>query len=155
MATKQRGAPAPTATKAATAENLAQRAKEKADAEQFAARVSTDGTVNVALVAQYLPNVNGGASPQALSAVLQEQVKAIASGDLTQLETMLLAQATALQAMFIDLASKARGQTNREWMQLHSTLALKCAAGSRHAIVALAELRAPNPHISPSKACMA
>ena len=35
MATKQRGAPAPTATKAATAENLAQRAKEKADAVEL------------------------------------------------------------------------------------------------------------------------
>ena len=70
------------------------------------------------------------------------QVKAISFGDLTQPETMLLAQATALQAMFVDLAGKARHRTSRERMQLHSTLALKCAAASRQAIVALAELRA-------------
>lgn len=44
--------------------------------------------------------------------------------------------------MFVDLAQKARHQTNREWLQLHSTLAPKCAAGSRQAIIALAELRA-------------
>jgi len=132
-----------TAKTAPAAEDPAQQAKKKADEEQLAASVATDGTANVALVAQYLPNVNGGASPQALADVLHGQVKAIAGGDLTQLETMLLAQATALQAMFIDLASRARSQTNREWLQLHSTLALKCAAGSRQAIVALAELRAP------------
>jgi len=132
-----------TAKTAPTAEDLAQQAKKKADEEQFAARVSTDGTANVVVVARYLPNLNGGASSQALSAVLQEQVKAIAGGDLTQLETMLLAQATALQAMFVDLAYRAKAQDSREWLQLHSTLALKCAAGSRQAIVALAELRAP------------
>jgi len=132
-----------TAKTAPTAEDLAQQAKKKADEEQFAARVSTDGTVNLVVVARYLPNLNGGASSQALSAVLQEQVKAIAGGDLTQLETMLLAQATALQAMFVDLAYRAKAQDSREWLQLHSTLALKCAAGSRQAIVALAELRAP------------
>ena len=132
-----------TAKTAPTAEDLAQQAKKKADEEQFAARVSTDGTVNLVVVARYLPNLNGGASSQALSAVLQEQVKAIAGGDLTQLETMLLTQATALQAMFVDLAYRAKAQDSREWLQLHSTLALKCAAGSRQAIVALAELRAP------------
>jgi len=132
-----------TAKTAPAAEDPAQQAKKKADEEQLAASVATDGTANVALVAQYLPNVNGGASPQALADVLHGQVKAIAGGDLTQLETMLLAQATALQAMFVSLAGKARHQTNREWLQLHSTLALKCAAGSRQAIVALAELRAP------------
>ena len=142
MATKKTTKTTPAKT-APTAEDLAGQAKKKADAERFTARVATDGTANVALVAQYLPNLNDGTTPQALAEVLHGQVKAITSGDLTQLEAMLLAQATALQAMFIDLASKARGQTNREWMQLHSTLALKCAAGSRQAIVALAELRAP------------
>lgn len=142
MTTKKATKTAP-ARSVATAEDLARQAKTKADDDQFVARVATDGTVNCALVAQYLPELNGGVSPQALSIALPGQVKAIASGDLTQLETMLLSQATALQAMFVDLAGKARVQTNREWMQLHSTLALKCAAGSRQAIVALAELRMP------------
>ena len=65
----------------------------------------------------------------------------MASGDLTQLETMLLTQAAALQAMFVDLALRGRAQNNREWLQTHTALALKCAAGSRQAIVALADRR--------------
>ena len=56
---------------------------------------------------------------------------------------MLLTQATALQAMFVDLAVRARKQDRFEGIQIMTTLALKCAAQSRQAVTALAELRMP------------
>ena len=45
--------------------------------------------------------------------------------------------------MFTDLAIRAKQQNRLDAIQTMTTLALKCASGSRQAIVALAELRAP------------
>ena len=56
---------------------------------------------------------------------------------------MLLTQATALQAIFIDLALRAKRQDRFEGIHTMTTLALKCAAQSRQAVTALAELRMP------------
>jgi hypothetical protein len=102
-----------------------------------------DGTANVVIAAAYLPGINQDVSPQTLASLLNDQVQAISSGDLSQLEKLLLSQAIALQAMFVDLASKAREQTTRDNLQAVTSLALKSAAGSRQAITALADLRMP------------
>ena len=111
--------------------------------DRHTARIMTDGSSVAAVVRRYLPSVNDGSTIQTLAEITQEQAVAIAGGDLSQLETMLLSQATALQAMFIDLAYRAKEQTTRDCLQTVTGLALKCASGSRQAIVALAELRMP------------
>jgi len=103
----------------------------------------TDGTFNMAVVRSYLPVPNSDGQVGALLDLAPEQVKAIAAGDLTQLESMLLTQAVALQAMFSDLARRGRDQPHIEWQRMLMSLSLKCAAGSRQATVALAELRMP------------
>ena len=118
-------------------------AKAKQDADLFNARVMTDGSCNAVVVQQYLPNINGGADVSILAHMGTEQAKAIGSGDLSQLEAMLLTQATALQAMFVDLATRAKRQDRFDGIQTMTTLALKCAAQSRQAVTALAELRMP------------
>jgi len=107
------------------------------------ARVATDGTFNIALVKLYMPKVNDDVDLHALVDQLPAQVEAIAAGDLTQLENVLLTQAMALQAMFTDLALRGRDQNHIEWQRMLMSLALKCAAGSRQAVVARAELRMP------------
>jgi hypothetical protein len=107
------------------------------------ARLAMDGTANVLLVETYLPGVSEGSNPKVLANLLNDQVQAIACGNLSQLEKMLLSQAIALQAIFVDLASTARDQTTHNNLQIVTSLALKCAAGSRQAITALAELRTP------------
>jgi hypothetical protein len=99
--------------------------------------------VNAAVTLAYLPAVNGGSTVQALYEAGDMQARVIAAGDLTQLETLLLTQASALQAMFIDLACRAKNQNQFNGIQTMTSLALKAAAGSRQAIVALAELRMP------------
>ncbi len=126
-----------------TANEPSQQAAAKAKADRFSARVATDGTCNAVVVQQYLPGVNGGGDAQALADIGGEQARAVGAGDLSQLERMLLSQATALQAMFIDLACRGKQQANRDALQVYTTLALKCATGSRQAITALAELRTP------------
>jgi len=131
------------AIRASTLEDIAQQAKAKAEAARNVARVATDGTFNIALVKLYMPKVNDGVDLHALVDQLPAQVKAIAAGDLTQLESMLLTQAVALQSMFSDLALRGRDQPHIEWQRMLMSLALKCASGSRQAIVALAELRMP------------
>ena len=115
----------------------------KARADTDTARVMTNGQCNAAVVQQYLHFVNGGSNIQALAEVSTEQALKIGSGDLYSLEHMLLSQATALQAMFVDLALRAKRQDRYDGIQIMTTLALKCAAQSRQAVTALAELHQP------------
>lgn len=147
MATKTKAPQATPDAKRAAAERAEEQArkaaKAKQDADHFNARVLTDGSCNAAVVQQYLSNVNGGGDLATLAHTGTEQAKAIGGGDISQLEAMLLSQATALQAMFTSLALRARQQDRFDGIQTLTTLALKAAAGSRQAITALAELRMP------------
>ena len=132
----------PKATRAAVAEDPARKAQ-AADDEMNTARVMQNGQANAVVVQQYLRFVNDGSSALALSKVSTKDAIAIGSGDLSNLEHMLLTQATALQAMFVDLALRAKQQDRFDGIQIMTTLALKCAAQSRQAVTALAELRMP------------
>ena len=131
----------PKATRA-TAEDPARKA-EAADDEMNTARVMQNGQANAVVVQQYLRFVNDGSSALALSKVSTKHAIAIGSGDLSNLKHMLLTQATALQAMFVDLALRAKRQDRFDGIQIMTTLALKCAAQSRQAVTALAELHQP------------
>lgn len=143
MATKTKAPRATPTTKLATAEDLARAAKAKTHADRHTARILIDGTINALVVQQYLPKVNDGGDLPTMAELNSEQARAIGGGDMSMLEAMLLSQATALQAMFIDLAVRAKAQDRYNGIQVMTALALKCAAQSRQAIVALAELRMP------------
>lgn len=110
---------------------------------KYVARVLTDGSANAAIVQQYSKNINGGGDITAICEATSISTKAIGTGDLSQLEGMLLTQATALQAMFVDLALRAKLQTSFDSIQTMTTLALKCASQSRQAITALADIKLP------------
>ena len=142
MATKPKTPKTP-ATALTTAADAAAAAKAKRAADLHTARIMIDGSINAVVVQKYLPGVNDGGDMLTLVEVTREQVKAIAGGDLSMLEGMLLSQATALQAMFTDLAARAKPQDRFDAIQTMTTLALKCAAQSRQAVTALAELRMP------------
>ena len=143
MATKPKRSQAPTATTAATTQELARTPMEIAGEDIETARVMTNGQCNALVVQQYLHYVNGGCDVQALSEVSTKDAQAISGGDFRSLEHMLLTQATALQAMFVDLATRAKRQDRFDGIQILTNLALKCAAQSRQAVTALAELKAP------------
>ena len=147
MATKTKTPRAAPEPKPAAVERAEERAREAAKAEHetslWTATFLTNGRCNGVVVQKYLNYVNGGSTEKALSEVSAEQARAIGGGDFSSLEYMLLTQATALQAMFADLAVRARNQTRFDGIQTMTTLALKCAAQSRQAVTALAELRMP------------
>lgn len=106
------------------------------------AEVMIDGRCNAAVVQSYLGQV-GDTDLHALAVAVSTQARAIAKDDLGGLEHMLLTQATALQAMFTDLALRAKRQDRLDAIQTLTNLALKCAAQSRQSIEALGELRVP------------
>ena len=62
---------------------------------------------------------------------------------MSDLEGMLVAQAFAMQAMFTDLATRARAQTTREGVNALTTLAIKAQAASRASVQAVVELKNP------------
>lgn len=114
------------------------------EARRWAAETMVDGTACAAVAARSLSGIgNGAADAHDLRCFIADTVKGVAAGDLSVLEKMLLSQSVTLQAMFADLAFKAQQQTHRDNLQVMTSLALKAAAGSRQAIVALAELRMP------------
>lgn len=76
-------------------------------------------------------------------ATLQEQGQAIHQGDMTQVESMLIGQAVALQSMFVDFALRAKKAKSLPEVQCLAQLALRSQAGSRSTLQTLAEVKNP------------
>lgn len=82
-----------------------------------------------------------------LIAELRERAAAVAEGDLRGPEAMLVGQVSALQAMFVDLAMRAKREDHLDDIEKLTNLALKAASGVRQAISALGDLKAPKTAI--------
>ena len=78
-----------------------------------------------------------------LVAGLSESCGEVKDGDLSTLEAMLIAQATALQTMFSSLARRAATQEHMRQYETFMGLALKAQAQSRATITALVDLKYP------------
>jgi hypothetical protein len=74
---------------------------------------------------------------------LEGKINAVQSGDLNEMEAMLVGQAHALQTIFVGLLAKASAQINVEHQDLYFKLALKAQAQSRSTIQTLAEFKFP------------
>ena len=74
---------------------------------------------------------------------LSDSCKRVNNGDLSTLEAMLVAQATALQTMFASLARRAATQEHLRQYETFMGLALKAQAQSRATITALVDLKYP------------
>ena len=74
---------------------------------------------------------------------LDTQIQRLRGGDMSAVEAMLFAQATALQAIFVDLATRAQRQERLPVMQAQLTMALKAQAQCRATLEALAEVKNP------------
>jgi len=74
---------------------------------------------------------------------LKSTFKDVKVGNLSGMEQMLVAQATALQTMFTSLALRAQAQTHMPNLEKFMGLALKAQAQSRATIQALVELKYP------------
>lgn len=74
---------------------------------------------------------------------LDNNIKEVENGDLSSMEAMLIAQAQALQTVFVSLGLKASSQTQLKHYTEFMTLALKAQSQSRATIQALIELKYP------------
>ena len=74
---------------------------------------------------------------------LEGSIHAVKAGDLSHLEAMLLAQATALQTLFTTFAIKASRQQHLPNHQVFMTMAFKAQAQSRATLQTLVELKNP------------
>jgi len=74
---------------------------------------------------------------------LKAKFAKVQTGDLSDPEAMLLAQAHALQSIFSALALKALGQVGLPSMQMCMSVALKAQAQSRATLTALADMKNP------------
>ena len=74
---------------------------------------------------------------------LEQTIEVVRSGDLAALEGMLVAQAFALQAVFVDCATRARAQTSREASGTLMQAAMKAQAQCRATVQTIGELKNP------------
>jgi hypothetical protein len=86
---------------------------------------------------QYTPTIDD------VAADLRRAIAGVKSGNLDELESMLLAQGKALQAMFAHFAVKAAGPWSMNLTPAYAALAFKAQSQARATIIALAELKRP------------
>lgn len=79
----------------------------------------------------------------ALIEALRQSTGQSKAGDLSQLEAMLISQATALQAIFTSFARRATNQQYQQHLESFMGMALKAQAQSRATISALVDLKYP------------
>lgn len=107
-------------------------------------RTLCDPLANTATVAHaYGGELFQGADINASIAAVTEITARVKGGDLGDLEAMLIAQATALQTMFVHLANRAQRQQLQRNMTDFLNMALKAQAQSRATISALVDLKFP------------
>ena len=87
--------------------------------------------------------VKTSVSPENIYKSVGAQINCVNSGDLTQVEGMLLGQAIALQSMFHNLAERAKGADSLQKVQCLTQLALRAQACSRNTLQTLIEVKNP------------
>lgn len=106
------------------------------------AHLATGGAFPATLIVNSYLKLNS-MDPTAMLSALQDQAQALHRGDMTQVESMLIGQAVALQSMFLDFAIRAKKAQSLETIQCLTQLALRSQAGSRSTLQTLAEVKNP------------
>lgn len=110
------------------------------------AEASVNPAINAASLIdsyQYDAFGDGAVEMNALVGTLKASMDKTHGGDLSELEDMLMGQATALQTMFVSLAKRAQRQEYQKNLEAFLGLALKAQAQSRATIQAIVELKYP------------
>ena len=132
--------------KAAGNPKVLQVAKTKDQTEaQAVAWVAVSPETNAAVVIDaYQANIAGSdVNLMALIEALRKSTEQSKAGDLSNLEAMLIGQATALQAIFTSFARRATNQQYQQHLESFMGMALKAQAQSRATISALVDLKYP------------
>ncbi|VTU35474.1 hypothetical protein [Variovorax sp. RA8] len=123
---------------------------------QTVGRIASDPAVNAGSVMQSFGNHLGDeVSLMSMIDVIQSTTQRVKDGDLSDLEAMLVSQATALQTIFTNLARRAQAQQYQRNLEAFLGLALKAQAQSRATISALVDLKYPRTTVIAKQANVA
>jgi len=114
--------------------------------DRLIANLAIDGMLSNALtLVKFSPGTLGALSLHDCALSLLESAKLVQGGDLSAAETMLLAQAVALNGIFGELARRAALNMGEHLTatETYLKLALKAQSQSRATLVALAEIKSP------------
>lgn len=111
---------------------------------QAVAQLALRPSVNAALVMQeFAKGPLGEQDPGALVDEISDGIRKMHDGDMSVAEAMLLAQAQALQSMFMNLARRAARQDRPEHMEALLRMALKSQNQCRMTLETLATVKNP------------
>lgn len=108
-----------------------------------AARMALSPSLNAVAVIEKYGKPLGELDLATLHESLNDSVAKIWGGDLKQCEAMLLAQAHALQAIFMNLARRAAGENYLAQYETHLRIALKAQSQCRATLETLASIKNP------------
>ena len=111
----------------------------KLSAEFINSPSKMSGSVSEAITRSMFPEMD----LSTLISELNSQISNVQSGNLENLEAMLVGQANALQTIFVSLTRRAAAQEYLKQYGVYMTLALKAQSQSRATIQALTELKYP------------
>lgn len=115
---------------------------------QVGAKLAAIGLVSSQTAAIYSPQVNGEkVGMEDMIAEASKAARSVADHKLGRVETMLVSQMIALDAMFNNLAQRAYKAEYMDGMATYTKLALRCQAQARCAAEALAMIKNPQPYI--------
>lgn len=80
-----------------------------------------------------------------LATELASQVKAVNQGDMQRTEGILISQAQALDAIFVNLMRRSVNQTNAAHWEMYMRMGMKAQSQCRATLQALAEMKNPRP----------
>lgn len=119
-------------------------------------RIAVDPAVNAGSVMQsFSGHLGDGVDLMSMIGAIQGATKRVKAGDLSDLEGMLISQATALQTIFTNLARRAQAQQYQRNLESFLSLALKAQAQSRSTISALVDLKYPKTTVIAKQANVA
>ena len=116
---------------------------EQTDNERYAKISLTASTMSAVLTDAFTKKLFPSSDIVDVANVLSNKISDIQDGDMKPIEAMLIAQAQALQTMFVSLGREAVGKTQLNQYTAFMNLALKAQSQSRATIQALVELKYP------------
>ena len=116
---------------------------EQNDNERYAKISLTASTMSAVLTDAFTKKLFPSSEIVDVANVLSKKISDIQDGDIKPIEAMLIAQAQALQTMFVSLGREAVGKTQLNQYTAFMNLALKAQSQSRATIQALIELKYP------------
>ena len=110
-----------------------------------AAKVGTSGIGMSTVAMLRFANIVGEQTPEELVAHLRQQVDAVAKGDLSGVESMLVGQAIALQSIFANLVNRAALNMGESLgaVDVYMKLALRAQSQCRATLETLANIKNP------------